>query len=118
MKTAYSINGVSIKRPHDFKIERYRITKAERVASGKMVMENIARKRKFYLTWEAISATDLNKILDIIWETSSCFFTFQYVESNQVKTATCYVGSIPTTLFRSDPANWVWKDVSMNFIEQ
>lgn len=118
MKSAYSINGVSIKRPHDFKIERYRITKSERVASGKMVMEHIARKRKFYLTWEAIDASELNKILDIIWETNSCFFTFSYVESNTTKTAKCYVGSIPSTLYRTGDGDWIWKDVSMNFIEQ
>lgn len=118
MKSQYKINGVEIKRPTDFKIERYRITKSERTASGKMCMEHIARKRKFYFTWEAIYSSDLNKILDIIWETDECFFTLEYVENNVVKRAVCYVGSMPTDLHRTGAGDWVWKNVTMNFIEQ
>lgn len=118
MKTEYKINEVSIKRPHDFKTERYRITKAERVASGKMMMDHIAHKKKFFFTYKAIKASDLNKILAIVYESTECFFKFDYVENNEWKTATCYVGDIPAQLHRSDDADWVWRDVTMNFIEQ
>lgn len=118
MKTSFSINDIPIKRPHTFKIERYRITKSNRLSSGLMSMENIARKRKFYFTWEAIESKDLNTILDAIWETDECFFTLKYVESNVQKSAVCYVGSIPTDLHRTSDGSWIWKDVSMNFIEQ
>lgn len=118
MKTEFTLNGVSIKRPSQFKIERYKITKSERLASGSMAMELIAKKRKFYFTYEAIDATELNKILDIIWETNDCFFTLEYVESNIRKSAVVYVGSIPTELYRTDPGAWVWSNVSFNLIEQ
>lgn len=117
MKSGYKINGVEIKRPSDFKTEFYRITKASRTASGKMVMDNIARKRKFFLSYGVLDDRELQAILNIIWETDNVFFTFEYVEGNEWKSATCYVGAIPKTLLRTGGV-WFWKDVTMNFIEQ
>ena len=118
MKTRLTLDSIEIKRPSEFKIERYNITKAERLANGMMAMDLVAKKRKFFCTWGAISAVELNKLLDIIWDTDSVFFTLTYVESNTVKTATVYTGAIPTTLHRTDNVNWIWKDVNINFIEQ
>lgn len=118
MESIYKLNGVIIKSPHPFKIERYNITKSSRVASGKMMMELIAKKRKFYFTYEAIDATELNKILDIIWENPSMFFELSYVENNTIKTATVYTGAIPTELYRTDIGAWVWTNVTFDLIEQ
>ena len=118
MKTDFKLNGTTIKRPDDFNIERYKVTKATRLADASMAMEFIAHKRKFYFTWNAITATELNKILAIIWDTAAVFFTLSYVESNVTKTATVYAGSIPTRFHRSDDGDWVWKDVTINFIER
>ena len=117
MQSVIKINGVSIKRPSEFKIERYDVTNMERIANGDMVGDLIAKKRKFYFTYEAISSTDLNVILDIIWETRSIFFTLEYVENNVVKTATVYKGSIPSELHRTGSV-WVWKNVTFNLIER
>lgn len=117
MKSSYKINGVTIKRPSDFKTEFYRVTKSNRTASGKMVMDHIARKRKFFLSFSVLSAAELQEILNIIWETTNVFFTFEYIEDNVWKSATCYVGPISKTLLRTGGV-WFWKDVTMNFIEQ
>lgn len=117
MKSKYTIAGVKVKRPSNFKIERYNVTTMERLANGEMVGDLVAKKRKFYFTYDAISATDLNKILDAIWESSGIFFKLEYVENNTVKTATVYVGSIPSTLYRTG-GEWVWKDVTFNLIEK
>lgn len=117
MRTSFKINGVAIKAPSSFKTEFYRITKSNRTASGKMVMDHIARKRKFFFTYKVMDHRELNKILDLIWETDSCFFTLEYVEDNVVKTATCYVGAIPKDLHRTGGV-WYWQNVTMNFIEQ
>lgn len=118
MKQSIKLKGVAIKTPSGFKIERYNITKSGRLSNGSMHMELIAKKRKFYLTWAAITASELNTILNLIWETNSVFFSFEYIENNVRKSATVYAGSIPTDLYRTDPANWVWKDVQINFIER
>ena len=77
----------------------------------------IAKKRKFYFTYAAITAKDLNTILDTIWETNELFFTLSYVENGQTKTATVYSGSIPTELYRTGD-NWVWKEVTFDLIEK
>lgn len=117
MKTDFRINGVRIKRPSDFKIERYNVTNLDRLANAKMVGDLIAKKRKFYFTYAAITAKDLNLILDTIWETTDLFYTLSYVENNVTKTARVYSGSIPTEL-HSTGENWTWKNVTFDLIEQ
>jgi hypothetical protein len=118
VQTQLKLNGVVIKRPSDFKISRYDITKANRLADGLMSMELVAKKRKFFCTWQGITAKDLNVILDILWESTDMFFELSYVENNVAKLATVYKGEIPTTLYRSDDGDWVWKDVTIDLIER
>jgi hypothetical protein len=115
----FQINGSNIKNPSEFKIERYNITNMERLADAKMVGDLIAKKRKFYFTYEAISGYDLDIILELIWETNELFFPLTYVENGVSKTATVYVGSIPTELHKAGrTTNWVWRNVTFNLIEQ
>lgn len=115
----FKINGTSIKNPSNFKIERYNVTNLERLADAKMVGDLIAKKRKFYFTYEAISGYDLDKILDLIWETNALFYELTYLENGKSKSATVYVGSIPTELHRAGrTTNWVWRNVTFNLIEQ
>lgn len=117
MKTNFKINGVAIKRPSTFKKSRYVLTKSGRLANGKMTADIIAKKRKFFFTYDAITSTDMNVILDAIWETDKFFFELEYVENNEVKTAVVYAGEIPGDLHRTGDV-WVWKNVNFNLIEQ
>lgn len=117
LKTNFQIDGVTIKRPHNFKTEFFNITKSNRLANGDMSMDLIAQKRKFFLTWEAIDATDAKRILDLIWYSRKVFFTLSYVEDNETKSAVVYAGSIPKELHRTGDV-WVWKNFSFNLIER
>lgn len=115
----FTINGVGVKNPSSFKIERYNVTNMERLANADMVGDLIAKKRKFYFTYEAISGDDLDKILEAIWETNELFFPFEYLENGEPKKATVYVGSIPSELHKAGrTSNWVWKNVTFNLIER
>ena len=115
----FTVNGRDIKNPSTFKIERYNVTTMERLADASMVGDLIAKKRKFYFTYDAIEAKDLDNILEAIWETDSIFYTLEYNENGQTKTAQVYSGSIPTELHRAGRGNnWVWKNVTFNLIEQ
>ena len=116
-KSSFQINGKDIKRPSGFKIERYNVTNLHRLANATMCGDLIAKKRKFYFTYEAITAEELNNILDIIWETDNLFFTLTYVENNTTKKARVYSGSIPSELYRTG-SNWVWKGVTFDLIEK
>ncbi len=113
------IDGTAIKNPSSFKIERYDITTMNRLANGKMVGDLIAKKHKFYFTYDAISGVDLDTILSLVWTTNNIFYTLSYIENGVPKTAQVYVGSIPSDLHRAGrTTNWVWKNVTFNLIEQ
>ena len=115
----FTVNGRAIKNPSSFKIERYNVTNMERLADATMVGDLIAKKRKFYFTYDAISGDDLDTILGAIWDSTTLFFPLKYLENGVSKTATVYVGSIPTELHRAGKTtNWVWKNVTFNLIEK
>lgn len=115
----FTINGRAIKNPSGFKIERYNVTNLSRLANADMVGDLIAKKRKFYFTYDAISADELDNILDAIWEINYLFYQITYEENGVTKSATVYSGSIPTELhYAGRGKNWVWKNVQFNLIEQ
>lgn len=115
----FTVNGIAIKNPSTFKIERYNVTNMERLADATMVGDLIAKKRKFYFTYDAISGDDLDTILEAIWDSTTLFFPLEYIENGVSKIATVYVGSIPTELHRAGrTTNWVWKNVTFNLIEK
>lgn len=122
----FKINGVSIKNPSTFKISNYKTSSLARLASGKMVGDQLGRERKLYFTYKAISAADLQCILDAIFWNDGMFFPVEYVESIGgaspiVRSMSCYVGEISQTLVRDNQAvdsQWIWKDVSFNLISQ
>lgn len=116
MADVLKLNTTTIKKPKSFRISKYNLTKSGRVASGKMVMDLIAKKRKFELSYDVISGTDWNTILNII-DSQTMFFTLTYTENNAEKTATVYVGEISADKFRTDGV-WYWKNVTFNLIEQ
>lgn len=115
----FKISATPFKKPSGFKIERYNVSTMERRADAKMVGDLVAKKRKFYFTYEAISGYDLDIILNLIWDISGLFFQLTYPENGISKTAMVYVGSIPTELHRAGKTtNWVWRNVTFNLIEQ
>ena len=112
------INGRTIKNPSTFKIERYNVTTMERLSNAEMVGDLIAKKHKFYFTYDAISAEDFDTILDAIWESSSLFFPFEYEDRGRTHRVTVYVGSIPSDLHYMSNRNTIWKNVTFNLIER
>lgn len=115
----FKINNIVIKNPDSFKKERFKVTNQERLANAKMVGDLIAKKRKYYFVYEAISGYELDTILEAIWDSDEIFFPLQYVENGVEKTADVYVGAIPADLHRAGKTtNWVWKNVNFNLIQQ
>lgn len=116
MPNIFKLNDTVIKRPTEFSIEKYNLTKGERTGSGLMKIRYIAAKRKFLFNYTVISGPELDAILNVI-NTVELFFTLTYEENSVVKTAKVYVGAIKSKKFRSDGV-WYWKDVSFDLIEQ
>lgn len=118
-KGYFTINGRAIKNPSTFKKERYNVTNLARLADATMAGDLIAQKRKFYFTYDAITAAEWQNILDAIWESGTIFFPLTYLENGVQKSAIVYVGNIPADLSWAAPhSHWVWKEVSFNLIEQ
>ena len=115
----FRINSTTIKRPSGWKVERYKVSNLERNAAAYMCGDLIAKKRKFYFTYEAISAKDLDTILDVLWDSNSMFYTLTYYENGIQYNATVYPGAIPSELHHAGHGkNWVWKNVSFDLIER
>lgn len=112
------INGITIKNPSTFKIERYNVTTMERLSNATMVGDLVAKKLKFYFTYDALTAQELDTILQAIWDSPGLFFPFQYSDRGISKITMVYVGSIPSELHYMSDKNTVWKNVSFNLIER
>ena len=115
---AFKVNGVAIKNPSTFKIERYNVTTMERLSNADMVGDLVAKKHKYYFTYEAITANDFDVILSAIWESDGLFFPLVYEDRGKEHPAMVYVGSIPAELHYMSRATTVWKNVTFNLIER
>lgn len=111
------IAGTTVKTPTELKIGRFDLTKSSRTASGKMVMELIATKRRVDVVWKMLPDDELKKILDVI-NANKPFFTLEYPDVSGTKTMTCYAGDIITSLWHTKNGIRYWEDVSIPFIEQ
>jgi hypothetical protein len=111
------IAGVSVKAPTDLKIGRFDLTKSSRTASGKMVMELIATKKRVDITWKMLPDDELQKIIDTI-TANKPFFSLEYPDAGGTKTMTCYAGDIVTSLWHTKNGVRYWEEVSIPFIEQ
>ena len=90
----------------------------ERLSNAQMVGDLVAKKLKFYFTYDALTANELDTILSAIWDSSSLFFLLEYVDRGVSKRASVYVGSIPSELHYMSSKNTVWKNVTFNLIER
>lgn len=115
---AFRINGILIKNPTSFKLERYNVTTMERLSNADMVGDLIAKKRKFYFTYDAISAEDFDVILSAIYDSDLLFFPLEFDDRGTTNRATVYVGSIPVELHYMSVHNTVWRNLTFNLIER
>lgn len=115
---AFVINGVTVKNPSTFKVERYNVTTMGRLSNADMTGDLVAKKKKFYFTYSAISAEEFDLILRAIWDSDKLFFPLTYEDRGVPQHATVYVGSIPSDLHYMSNGNTVWKNVTFNLIER
>lgn len=112
-----SIRGIVVKQPSDLQMETYNLTNSGRLASGKMTIQIIAKKRKFLFTYEVLSGVEFDKIRQAIDHPNHAFFELLYRDNNKDKSAIVYAGAIKARRFRTDGV-WYWRDVKFDLIEQ
>lgn len=111
------IAGISTPNPAEITVGRFDLTKSGRTASGKMVMEVIATKRRVDVVWKMLPDNDLKAILDTI-TANKPFFSLEYPDAGGSKTMICYAGDIATSLWHTKGGVRYWQEVSIPFIEQ
>lgn len=115
----FVLNGVTIKNPTTFKREPYKVTNMERLTDATMTGDLIARKWKFYFTYDVLTGEELDAILEASFFTDALFFTLEYLHNGVSATAQVYIGSIPHELHHAGKTtNWKWKNINFNLIEQ
>lgn len=111
------IAGITVKAPTALKVGRFDLSKSSRTASGKMVMDIIATKRRVDVIWKMLPDDELQKIIDTI-AANKPFFSLEYPDAGGTKTMTCYAGDILTSLWHTKNGVRFWEDVQISFIEQ
>ena len=111
------IAGITVKAPTELKVGRFDLSKSSRTASGKMVMDIIATKRRVDVVWKMLKDSELQQILDLI-TANKPFFSLEYPDAGGTKTMTCYAGDILTSLWHTKNGIRYWEEVSIAFIEQ
>ena len=111
------IAGITVKAPTALKVGRFDLSKSSRTASGKMVMDIIATKRRVDVIWKMLTDSELENIIDTI-TANKPFFSLEYPDAGGTKTMTCYAGDILTSLWHTKNGVRSWEEVSIGFIEQ
>ena len=111
------IAGVTVKAPSEIKVGRFDITKSNRAASGKMMMDIIAAKQRVDCVWKMVTDNELKSIIDTI-TANKPFFSLQYPDAGGSKSMTCYAGDIVTSLWHTKNGVRYWEEVQVPFIEQ
>lgn len=112
------INDTPIKQPKNPQLSHYNLTKSGRLASGKMTMELVAKKKKLFFEYDVLSGAEVEHILSLI-DGNNMFFNVSYTENGIRRSFRAYVGEISRKLNRGGGNNgWYWTDVSFNLIEQ
>jgi len=102
MKIGYAGLEQDIPRPKQMSVVDTEIAKAERTASGRLVKDIIAIKRKIQLKYDGLSAASFN-LFRTYYEAGKPV-NFIYDEAGLAKTIECYITEMPRRVFVYNPA--------------
>lgn len=110
------VAGVTLPTPNEFQVGYMDISKAERNASGRMIIERIATKRKLFITYSYLTQAQASLVLRTI---SPTYYTVTYYDplDGQMKSGSFYCGD--RQLGFIDYQNGIprYKDFNFNLIE-
>ncbi len=112
------IDSIQVKTPTELKVGTFRITKSERLASGKMSMEIIAVKRRLDLSYAIIKDTDLKQIMDLLELKVFHTVTYPDPQKGEANTITAYLGDTGQQAGQRIVGTRYWQDVSIALVEQ
>lgn len=117
MATLYSIGGTAMPTPSSFDVGIMDISKAERNASGYLIIERITTKRKLGINYAYLTSTQLASLLQAISSTS---FSVNYLDpqTGGFRTSTFYSGDRNLGMISFIGGTPVYKDIKFDLIER
>lgn len=121
--TVTKANGtvVNLPYPQEYTQDLYDVDAATtgRNAAGTMIRDRVARKQKFNCKWAALTAAQLQTILQAC-EDVSFQLTVPDIYTGTRKTFNVYVGDRSAPIYwypSNDNTSWMYTSLTMNFIE-
>lgn len=114
-----TINGVTIASPTTLERGKFRVSRAERTASGAMQLEIVAIKHRLDLTWAKLADADYRVILDLL--EAAAFHTVVYPDpqlAGGTRSIRAYVGDITDAAWHTVGGVRWWDHVRLALIEQ
>lgn len=114
-----TIDGQQIPSPSSLELGKFKLSKGGRTASGLMVMDIIARKRKIELQWSHITDSALKGILDLL--ESKTFYQVTYPDPQGVNgqaTMEAYSGDVSMGLWHTRGGVRYWQSAKISLIER
>lgn len=112
------IAGVEVARPAEVRFGRFDLSKAERAASGRMVMDIVrAGIRRVDVTWRYLPDPELQKILNLI-AANKPFMQIEYPDAGGQQTMSAYTGDITYSTWHTRNGVRYWDEITIPFIEE
>ena len=117
MATLYSIGGVAMPTPSDFQVGFIDISKAERNASGYMIIERITTKRKLSIAYSQLSTSMVQSVLQAVAGTS---FSVTYLDplTGGNRTSEFYSGDRNLGMISFVDGIPLYKDIKFDLVER
>jgi len=108
-----------IATPHDFKIIEQEIVREGRLASGKLVKDVVAVKKKFSCKYNVLTGAKLEEIMTEYDKHE--FLPFEYDDRGTTKTTLVSFSEVPRSLLvkkAGEADKWLYVRVQFELIEQ
>lgn len=112
-----TIAGVAVADPAAIEVSEFDLSKSNRTASGRMVMEIIATKRRLDVTWHYLPDAELKQIESLI-RNNKPFFSVTWQDGDSTGAMTAYAGDRRKKLWLRVGDTRYWEEFSVSFIEQ
>ena len=109
------LNSTAIPSPQTFEVETFDITRTNRLASGKLVAETIATKKRFNFTYTSLTGAQLSALKALLY--ADYFLSLTYPTETGIETVTVARGDIDVSLLRNE-GNKQYESISFELIEQ
>jgi hypothetical protein len=112
----FTVSGVALPAPSEFEVSVMDLSKAERNANGRMIIERIATKRKLAFSYSYVTADDAADILKQIAPTSYTV-TYYDPQTRSVRSGSFYCGDRSLGMMDYNNGNPRFVDLKFNLIE-